>query len=74
MIPGMHRRYDSRMPLTPQCPQPEWLDRARQALTKWRPEMDPDELAAVVNGHLWEEACDLTPEEAVEIYVTEHPE
>ena len=60
------------MDLTPSCDRTQWLARAAEALRQFRPEMDPDEIAEVVNGHLWAEACDMAPEEAVEVYLGMH--
>lgn len=59
------------MALTPHCAQPEWIDRATMALGRMMPHLSPASVAEIVNEHLWEEACDLSPEEAAEIYASE---
>lgn len=59
------------MALTPHCDRSEWLDRATLALGRLLPKLSPAEVAEIVNVHLWEEACDLSPEEAAEIYAAE---
>lgn len=59
------------MPLKPHCDQAEWLDRATMALGRLMPELSPADVAGIVKDHLWEEACDLSPEEAAEIYASE---
>jgi len=59
------------MALTPHCDRPGWLDRATMALGRLMPKLTPAEVRDIVNEHLWEEACDLSPEEAAEIYASE---
>jgi hypothetical protein len=66
-------RYDGSMDLSPHCDRAEWLDRATMALGRLMPGKSPAEIAEIVSGHLWEEACDLSPEEAAEIYACESP-
>jgi hypothetical protein len=41
------------------------------ALGRLMPKLTPAEVRDIVNEHLWEEACDLSPEEAAEIYASE---
>lgn len=59
--------------MNPYCPKDEWTGRAERALESRMAAMSVPAVADAV-AHLWEEACDLSPEEAVDIYVTEHPE
>lgn len=60
--------------MTPNCSREEWMNRATAALAKFKPDYTPEELASAINGELWDEACDMAPEDAAEIYATEHPE
>lgn len=62
------------MALKPHCDQTEWLRRASLSLADRRPDLSPAEVADIVVRHLWEEACDWPPEEAVEEYLAERPE
>jgi hypothetical protein len=39
-----------------------------------RPDLTPAQVAEIVSTHLWEEACDWVPEDAVAEYLTEHGE
>ena len=56
------------------CNREEWLRRAGLALYSFKPELTAAQIATIVNGELWEEACSMAPEDAAEIYATEHPE
>jgi hypothetical protein len=60
--------------MKPYCPQDEWVRRAGLALCSFMPGLTPHQIAEIVTTHLWEEACNLEPEEAAEIYSTDHPE
>lgn len=62
------------MPLTPSCPQDEWIRRAGLTLCSFAPHLSVHQIAEIVTTELWEEACDMTPEEAAEVYATQHPE
>ena len=62
------------MPLTPHCDEADWCRRAAVELARLRPELTVAHVAEVVSAHLWEEACDLPPEEAVGEYLREHGE
>ena len=62
------------MAFEPHCDQAEWFRRAGLALTTFLPELSASEVAEIVTGELWDEACDIEPEEAAEIYATKHPE
>lgn len=62
------------MPLKPHCEQAEWFRRAGLTLTTLSPGLSASQVAEIVTGVLWDEACNLPPEEAAEIYATEHPE
>lgn len=57
------------MALKPHCTETEWLRRAGIALAERRPDLTPAQVAEIVTGHLWEEACDWPPEEAVDEYL-----
>ena len=58
----------------PHCEYAEWIRRAGLALATWMPELTAHEVAEIVTGELWDEACDYAPEDAAEVYSTKHPE
>lgn len=62
------------MSLTPYCEQAEWFRRAGLMLTTLKPELSSSEVAEIVTGELWEEACNIEPEEAAEIFAMKHGE
>lgn len=60
------------MKLQPFCDQAEWFRRAGLALATFMPELTASQVAEIVTGELWDEACNVEPEEAAEIYSTKH--
>jgi len=62
------------MALKPHCEHADWIRRAGLTLATLKPELTAGQVAEIVTGELWYEACDMPPEEAAEIYATEHPE
>ena len=55
------------------CDRAEWLRRAGCALAAFKPDLTAEQVASVVHDELWDEACHIAPEEAAEVYATEHP-
>jgi hypothetical protein len=58
---------DTRSPITPTHPQAEWVQRFAYRAMLVEPTIDSVSAAMIADSQ-FEEACDLEPEEAAEIY------